>query len=1367
MEDSALPGNDPPPLPSFTRLVKVVTKKNLFLGCKRGRLVAALIPVCMQMGIVVAIYFGVRNAEPLMRRVIMASFMPLNTFICVQNAMQPAIADIIGEKESKMSITQMIYGVTNATFWTTWLAFYAGIALFSISVMFVFLYAVAPILHGVNVLLSLVLFSVAFAQHILFVCCVSVFLESQKTASIISNIVTYVLLAGAAAMQFVLRDNPWLPYLVGAVPIANVYQALSSMIWLSGGLVCDDSGDCKTLGANFNTLFESRVCVHEYRPPLNECQFSADFFPLGPGLILVLFDLVILSMLVWWFSNIWQGKYGLAKPLCFCIMPEFIRPRRGIESDASVTSSSVLSIKNMCKTFPSGKVALSDMSLEANKGEIFALLGHNGAGKTTAINCVVGLLAPTSGEAFVNGFNTRTDLTMARHQMSVCPQDNPIYAEFTVRQHLKFFGALRGVPEDQIDQRAGTILNALGMTDKVDHPSGKLSGGQKRRLWVATALIGDSPIAFLDEPTSGMDPSSRRELWDMLLRIRDTGRCVIFTTHYLDEADIIADRKAVLARGRVQAVGTSHDLKRKFGVGYRLLLELSPCDVSAVEPVLESFVKEHVKTASLEKSDVDGRMIQQPEGCQRSEQVSIMMPFDQSSRFADLLVALGQQREKLKISNFSLSMSTLEDVFMTLGRQAEVEAQREAEAAHGAHVVNVDFQEIEQDAIAQAHRVESSDRRSLLALCRIRLKPIVNNRTRFVLVFIVPVMFEVLAVELSRMGASETNPGGNAYALVLYSGVAFGFSLYNQVQDLIVDLKNKCKHISMCQGMSPKAYWSGNFLAHYMTLLPISVCFITVFILRRPLTIIDSSIPLVTLMALLYPVNIIFFVYNLAAAFSNGETAAKALPAIYSLSMFLPSMTVVVLSSPWFNHMPSIQSAALVIHITCSAANPAYALPGTLAYVLNKDSIAGLSVWQFFSSTSAIPLYLWPISLMIFAGTLILLDSRSFANPHVDPVEDDMGESSKDDDVKAEEIRCREHDGANEAARYQNLSHTYRLPDVGSAPNICAYVTRKFKYVNAVRGVSLGIQIGECFSLLGPNGAGKTTTLGVLTGELRRPSEGQIYIHGHDLSKAKERRKAYELLGVCPQVDPLWDDISGKDHLLYYGRVKGVPEAELGEVADNLLHRLGLQTADAKRPTGQYSGGMKRKLSVAIALIGHSQMIFLDEPSAAVDAGAKRHLWKVIKKRASDQTVVLTTHSMEEAEALSSRMAIQTRGQLRCLGTPAHIKRKYGTGYELEVFVKYSTTTTSIAQEQDEELKSFVQREISSSAELIEKHADRYLFKLSVQNGSLDLSTVFRVMELKKAGNFGIVDYSIAQPSLEQVFLRFAKEQYDYDKSNE
>jgi len=261
------------------------------------------------------------------------------------------------------------------------------------------------------------------------------------------------------------------------------------------------------------------------------------------------------------------------------------------------------------------------------------------------------------------------------------------------------------------------------------------------------------------------------------------------------------------------------------------------------------------------------------------------------------------------------------------------------------------------------------------------------------------------------------------------------------------------------------------------------------------------------------------------------------------------------------------------------------------------------------------------------------------------------------------------------------------------------------------------------------------------------------------MARNDELVKAYEVLGVCPQIDPLWDEVPGRDHLMYYGRIKGVPEAELAQCVASLLSRLGLNGFDADKPAKTYSGGMKRKLSLGIALIGHSPMLFLDEPSAAVDAGAKRHLWKVIKLRGPDQTVVLTTHSMEEAEALCDRIAIQVKGQLRCLGTPMHIKRRYGSGYEVELSFK-SNGQPQMVGGPSEEIMAFVRGKIASGATFLESRAGRYLFQIPAMGseGGVSLGQIFTTLH-KNKDVLGIVDYSVAVPTLEQVFLRFAREQ--------
>jgi len=488
----------------------------------------------------------------------------------------------------------------------------------------------------------------------------------------------------------------------------------------------------------------------------------------------------------------------------------------------------------------------------------------------------------------------------------------------------------------------------------------------------------------------------------------------------------------------------------------------------------------------------------------------------------------------------------------------------------------------------------------------------------------------------------------------------------------------------------------------------------------------------------------------------SAEIASKVVPIAFSLLNMLPAAGMYVLTMPGLD----LGLDPLPLHIVFSILCPTYLLSGTLVQLAGTYAYQTLSVADTFGNECAYPLYLMPLNVGCFLLLLAWLEHRSYHSEPGEPVADET--SLKDDDVKAEEERCASASAADEAVQYQGLHHTYRQPDVGMLPVFFAHIVNKWKHTEAVRGISLGIKKGECFSLLGPNGAGKTTTLSVLTSEIRKPSRGTVSINGLDLSHDQDLRQAQELLGVCPQVDPLWDDVSGWDHLIFYGRIKGVPETELQKVVANLLHRLGLEPFDAKKPAGKYSGGMKRKLSVGIALIGHSRMLFLDEPSAAVDAGAKRHLWKVIQMRGPDQTVVLTTHSMEEAEALSDRMAIQVKGQLRCLGTALHIKSKYGSGYQLEIFTSSKTKVGQAFASKEAELLAFVEQNIATNSTLLEAHGGRYLFQLPGKD-HFSLGHLFQEMEQQKGGSLGVDDFSVSQPSLEQVFLRFAKEQQSQD----
>jgi len=214
----------------------------------------------------------------------------------------------------------------------------------------------------------------------------------------------------------------------------------------------------------------------------------------------------------------------------------------------------------------------------------------------------------------------------------------------------------------------------------------------------------------------------------------------------------------------------------------------------------------------------------------------------------------------------------------------------------------------------------------------------------------------------------------------------------------------------------------------------------------------------------------------------------------------------------------------------------------------------------------------------------------------------------------------------------------------------------------AVEKVSFGLEYGECFALLGVSGAGKTTTFKCLIGE-ERPSEGQVHVNGHDVTTRAGFERARRLIGYCPQFDAIFDGLTVKEHLEFYADVKGVIQPLRAKLVQKQLQEMDLVEYKDVRAE-KLSGGNKRKLSVAMAMIGNPPIVFLDEPSTGVDPKAKRFMWTIVSKISTmrkKSSVIITTHSMEEAEALCTKMGIMVAGRFRCFGSSQHIKAKYGT----------------------------------------------------------------------------------------------------------
>lgn len=209
--------------------------------------------------------------------------------------------------------------------------------------------------------------------------------------------------------------------------------------------------------------------------------------------------------------------------------------------------------------------AVEDISFIAEPGKIFGLLGPNGAGKSTTINCIAGLIAPTSGTVSVQGHDVVKDPLNARRRLGVVPQEIALYEDLSARENLRFWGGAYGLKGKQLEDRVETVLSQIGLQDRADESPEKYSGGMKRRLNFGCGIVHEPDVLLLDEPTVGVDPQSRERLLERVRDQVDRGACVLYTTHYMEEAEALCDQLAIVDHGRIIATGTMDELRNMMG----------------------------------------------------------------------------------------------------------------------------------------------------------------------------------------------------------------------------------------------------------------------------------------------------------------------------------------------------------------------------------------------------------------------------------------------------------------------------------------------------------------------------------------------------------------------------------------------------------------------------------------------------------------------------------------------------------------------------------------------------------------------------------------------------------------------------------
>ncbi|KAJ0402315.1 hypothetical protein P43SY_008556 [Pythium insidiosum] len=1262
---------------------------------------------------------------------------------------------------------------------------------------------------------------------------------------------------------------------------------------------------------------------------------SIDGFRFISAIWMQLFDFVLYILIGWYLEKVTPKEYGVPEKWYFPVAPSYwrrvLRRRRpaiqelanavapgdsddneasglmegqrrddmsgkgraiedvALELKQQERDSRAILIHRLRKEFdvPGGtKVAVKELSLALYEGQITCLLGHNGAGKTTLMSMLTGMTPPTSGDAVVRGYSIREDMSRIRESMGYCPQFSVVYPELTVEEHLVFYGRVKGLRDSTaLRDEVRKKIEEVGLTEKRHVQAHALSGGMKRKLSLAISFLGDSRVVFLDEPTSGMDPYSRRSTWE-LIQSNKQGRVLILTTHFMDEADILGDRIAIMAEGEIRCVGSSLFLKNRFGVGYRLSFVLRQDQKSGnalgsrrdIETRFVALLRRHVSQARL-ATDI-------------GTELTFQLPFETSAQFPALFEELDARRDELGVESYAISVTTLEEIFLKV---AESRLQptdhpstkltpRDVEPKHpdqdgtvasstpthsllgwfalqmralllkrllcakrdksmlfystvlpiivlfaglsalklSLFILNdpkVDLRPDGQFALGKEtpipfacvvagggvaddwcstlmHRdmlsggvpsslpveavvyggsstpsvfnlpytdppispndttgyclrfgelaFERGYGRDASTMAPLRDPPVDGQYGGFVVqatgadqVLSYNIMvnsssihgaptYKALVDEaihrflVSSNGAVDQQPRirvathpfplsfktrsifGSFLSLpaVLFVLIAFTFIPASMMPFLVKEKQrdHNARHQQVLSGVSLFAYWLANFIFDLLVYL---VPMVVAILLLRSYGITSSlssrgnesktclgctqHVPeAVIALFVLFGTAIAPWTYLMSHLMHDAGACL-----LYTVMLNFLFGLVLLLTSYSLDSLESTRAMneVLVFLWRCS---PLFSLSNGLLRVIITDiqalfgfsseprsafstEVAGNEIWYLAVEGPLFFVLAWIVDMLRTGELTIcghdvrhLLEQlrqrwRALMKPqgrlHAEEASTQGGRDAAeliDEDVKAERDRVLAQDAAyQDGARKEDIVRLLRLGKM---------------YPNGKRALSqltFGLQRGECFGFLGINGAGKTTTMKILTGDLF-PTEGTAQLNGHDI--LQQRALVRQSIGYCPQFDALLELMTVREHLEFYGRLKGFEGAALRRQVRRLLTQFQLDVFETKL-AGSLSGGNKRKLSVAIAMVGDPALLFLDEPSTGMDPFSRRFMWDIILEvsvQSRQSTIMLTTHSMEECEALCNRAGIMVGGRLRCFGSIPHLKARFGDGFLLE-----------------------------------------------------------------------------------------------------
>ncbi|KAG7099993.1 hypothetical protein E1B28_001784 [Marasmius oreades] len=1143
----------------------------------------------------------------------------------------------------------------------------------------------------------------------------------------------------------------------------------------------------------------------------------------------------------------------------------FSRSRRvGGEDGPSMSPDTAISVRNLEKTFNTSffrskkglVTAVADLTLEIPKYGIYVLLGSNGAGKSTTLSILAGLIGRTRGSVqFENGNDPPTD-TPKRGTMGIVPQKNVLFPELTCYQTLRVWRDVKWSNNSHEREDLEQLLKDCDLGAKIHSNANNLSGGQKRKLQLAIGLVGGSKIVLVDECTSGVDPLSRRALWRTLTSFRHE-RTIVFTTHFLDEADLLADHIAILAApGKLVAQGTPVALKRDLGGGYTIQITFSTS--SNATSVLQAIKESHAPETQL--SVVTPRQAQYHLRSKDSDVVE------------KVLSLLDQRRQEFSVVSYDVLGTTIEDIFLDLMRKDDLsnaavdplpDNRRSTESSVSMAVDSPPQSEKFNAPLALSSGRKTSPlgqaftifhkrcliaRRSWLtpvlamlvaiAGCTIPLvfvrklpptcvrtfrnstslplflpasgldplisltpvdpldRPLVSppnlmstlgNSTRFFRVTDLP--DNTTFVETVTKNYRNVSLGGismdlnTGNALVAWEGSSPGYKgppMLNLASNI---LYNRALNTSGKAGGAPAIIQptyspfppvsggtlsSLRWVAFFGAAMSVYPAFFAIYVSKERVSavqamqfsngltntaglwlghlmfdsifaVISATIIIIVfatasnqfhgpgffwLVMLLYGIAGTLFAYCLSLMVSS-PLAAFAVVAGYQIVIFLLYIAsyLLILTYAKTSEAGRIMTTT---HFTLSLLSPVASVTRASLVSVNLFSLLCIGDQLDPKAMGDIMRYGGPILYLIvycfvLFGILVWYNSGSIISKkrkgkkHAEP---EGGDITDHEDV------------LNEEKTVSTSDDLLRVLDV----------SKSFDGNKVVDNVSLGVARDAIFALLGPNGAGKTTTFNMIRGDII-PDVGDVFITG--TSVIRHPKTARSGLGVCPQFTAIDSQLTVREHLIIYGKLKGLESGDvLNSNVDTILHATALM-AYADRLASKLSGGNQRKLSLAIALIGNPSVVLIDEFSTGIDAKMKREMWMTLRNVSVGKAVIITTHSMEEASALATKVGILAKRML-AVGTIDSLSARYGN-YE----VHFSCRT------REDLSKAQVLMSKVPGARLADDVATRFEVPISSESGTgTSLAQLFHLLSTSDH----LSEHTVERASLESIFLKVIRQ---------